>query len=144
MNDLTILCMYVFVFALIKGAGSLSALLVFTIVAYTASIADFEEPLDDAYLYMVYWVMYLICAIRLKRLKNEAWAGCIFVSLYYLWFSIDSWFNWEIETWTHQNHESVVFAAHVLVMLLLISARRTVVFTRVNLFWRNRCSTKSD
>ena len=118
------------------------ALLVFALVAYTASIASFNEPLDDAYLYMIYSVMYLICFIYLKRFSNAAWIGCIFVSLYYFWFSIDSWFNWEIDTWTHQHHESIVFAAHVFVMLLLLAARRTVVLARINLLWRNRCNSK--
>lgn len=143
MNDLNILIMYVVVFALIRSAGSLLALLVWCAVAYTASIVEFIYPLDDAYLYLVFGVMYAMCAIQMFRWRDSAWVGCVFVSLYYLYFSYDSWINWEVETWTYQNHESIVFAAHILVMLLLISVRFAVVSARLNLFWNNRCNSKT-
>jgi hypothetical protein len=143
MNDLNILILYVIVFALIRSASALLALLVFALVAYTASIVEFIYPLDDAYLYLVFGVMYAMCAIQMFRWRDSAWVGCVFVSLYYLYFSYDSWINWEVETWTYQNHESIVFAAHILVMLLLISVRFAVVSARLNLFWNNRCNSKT-
>jgi hypothetical protein len=135
--------MYVVVFALIRSAGSLLALLVWCAVAYTASIVEFKYTLDDAYIYLVFGVMYAMCAVQLRKWRDSAWVGCVFVSLYYLYFSYDSWINWEVETWTYQNHESIVFAAHILVMLLLISVRIAVVSARLNLFWNNRCNSKT-
>ena len=143
MNDLNILVLYVIVFALIRSASALLALLVFALVAYTASIVEFIYPLDDAYLYLVFGVMYAMCAVQMRKWRDSAWVGCVFVSLYYLYFSYDCWINWEVETWTYQNHESIVFAAHILVMLLLISVRLTVVSARLNLFWNNRCNSKT-
>ena len=143
MNDLNILVLYVVVFALNRSASAWLALLVFALVAYTASIVEFIYPLDDAYLYLVFGVIYAMCAVQLRRWRDSAWVGCVFVSLYYLYFSYDSWINWEVETWTYQNHESIVFAAHILVMLLLISVRLTVVSARLNLFWNNRCNSKT-
>ena len=119
------------------------ALLVFALVAYTASIVEFKYTLDDAYIYLVFGVMYAMCAVQMRKWRDSAWVGCVFVSLYYLYFSYDSWINWEVETWTYQNHESIVFAAHILVMLLLISVRITVVSARLNLFWNNRCNSKT-
>lgn len=119
------------------------ALLVFALVAYTASIVDFNYTLDDAYIYLVFGVMYAMCAVQLRKWRDSAWVGCVFVSLYYLYFSYDSWINWEVETWTYQNHESIVFAAHILVMLLLIKVRVALVSARLNLFWNNRCNSKT-
>lgn len=120
------------------------ALLVWCFVTYTAHKADFTQPVDDLYLYGIYGVVYLICAVQLRKWKESAWMGCVFVSLYYLYFSFDSWINWDVETWAYTNHESIVFTAHLLVMLLLIKVRITMVSTRVNLFWRNRCSGKGN
>lgn len=142
MNDLTILVMYVVVFTLIRCAGSLLALLVFAVVAYTSYKVDFNYTYDDTYFFFLLSVVYLMCAIQLRKLGEIAWVGCIFVSLYYLYFSYDSWINWDVETWTYQNHESIVFTAHILVMLLLIKVRVALVLTRFDLFWRNHCSRK--
>lgn len=144
MNDITILLMYVFVFALNRSAGSLLALLVWCLVAYTAYIVDFAYTYDDTYFFALLSIVYLMCAIKMRKWKESAWMGCVFVSLYYLYFSFDSWINWDVETWAYTNHESIVFTAHLLVMLLLIKVRITMVSTRVNLFWRNRCSGKGN
>jgi hypothetical protein len=143
MNDLSILILYVIVFALIRSAGSLLALLVWCAVAYTSYELVSKYTLDDVYSFLILSVVYAMCAVQLRKWRDSAWVGCVFVSLYYLYFSYDSWINWEVETWTYQNHESIVFAAHILVMLLLISVRLTVVSARLNLFWNNRCNSKT-
>jgi hypothetical protein len=143
MNDLSILILYVIVFALNRSVSALLALLVWCAVAYTSYELSSEYPIDDVYLFPILSVVYAMCAVQMRKWRDSAWVGCVFVSLYYLYFSYDSWINWEVETWTYQNHESIVFAAHILVMLLLISVRLTVVSARLNLFWNNRCNSKT-
>ena len=118
------------------------ALLVWCLVTYTSCVAEIYYTYDAVYWFSILSVVYLMCAKQLKRWGCSAWMGCVFVSLYYLFFSLDSWINWDVETWTYQNHESIVFIAHVLVMLLLFKVRGPVVLTSINLFWRNRCSSK--
>lgn len=144
MNDISILILYVVVFSLNRSAGALLALFVWAVITYTAYNVDFEYTYDDTYLFVVLSVVYAICAMQLRKWKDSAWVGCVFVSLYYLYFSFDSWINWDVETWAYIHHESIVFAAHILVMLLLIKVRVALVFTRVNLFWRNRCSGEGN
>lgn len=144
MTDITILLLYVVVFSLNRSASSLLALLVWCVVTYTAYKAAIHYTDDTVYLFAIYGVVYLICAMQMRKWGNSAWAGCVFVSLYYLYFSYDSWINWDVETWAYIHHESIVFAAHILVMLLLIKVRIAMVSTRVNLFWRNRCSGKDN
>jgi hypothetical protein len=143
MQDMIILGLYALVFIVVRNASALLALLVFAAVAYTSSKADITYTYDVVYWFTIMSSVYLICAIQLRRWSNPAWYGCIFVSLYSLYFSYDSWINWEIETWTYQNHESIVFTSHVLVMLLLSKVHLALVCSRVNLFWRNHCSNKS-
>jgi hypothetical protein len=144
MNDVSILLLYVVVFTLNRSVSSLLALLVFALVAYTAYNADFNYTYDDTYFYAVLSAVYAICAIQMRKWKESAWAGCVFVSLYYLYFSFDSWINWDVETWAYQNHESIVFTAHILVMLLLVEVRIALVCSRARLLWRNHCSRKTN
>jgi hypothetical protein len=143
MQDMITIGLYALVFIAVRNASALLALLVFAAVAYTSGHADFKYSDDDVYLFAILSIVYLMCATQMRRWSNPAWYGCIFVSLYSLYFSYDSWINWEIETWTYQNHESIVFTSHVLVMLLLSKVHLALVCSRVNLFWRNHCSNKS-
>jgi hypothetical protein len=143
MQDMITIGLYVLVFIVVRNASALLALLVFAAVAYTSSHAGFKYSDDDVYLFAILSIAYLMCATQMRRWSNPAWYGCIFVSLYSLYFSYDSWINWEFETWTYQNHESIVFTSHVLVMLLLSKVHLALVCSRVNLFWRNHCSNKS-
>lgn len=142
MTDSTILFLYVVVFALDRSASSLLALLVFAVVAYTASVITVTYTYDAVYWFSITSIIYLMLSLKLRRMGSAAWVGCIFVSFYSLYFSYDSWINWDVETWTYQNHESIVFTAHILVMLLLVKVRVALVLTRFNLFWRNHCSRK--
>lgn len=144
MTDLHIVGLYALALVVNRSAGSLLALFVWSAVAYTAYNVDFSYTYDDTYFFAVLSLVYLICAIKMRKWQESAWMGCIFVSLYYLYFSFDSWVNWDVETWAYTNHESIVFTTHFFVVLLLIKVRLTMVFARINLLWRNRCSGKGN
>lgn len=119
------------------------ALLVFAVVAYTSYHVSVTYTYDVVYWFAIMSAVYAICAVQLRRWGDISFIGCVFMSLYSLYFSYDSWINWDVETWTYQNHESIVFTAHVLIMLLLSKVHITLVFARLNLFWNNHCSRKA-
>lgn len=141
---LTLNFTYVVVLDIKRSADSLLALLLWYTVLYTVNITEAKYPIDDVFMFAIYGTAYLIFTVYLWRKGRLAWVGGAVVASYYLYFSFDSWINWDVETWAYTNHESIVFTAHLIVMLLLIKVRAAMVLTRVNLFWRNRCSAKDN
>ena len=89
MNDITILLLYVIVFTLNRSASSLLALLVWCVVAYTSYKVALNYPVDMVFWFSIISVVYAICAMQMRKWGESAWAGCVFVSLYYLYFSFD-------------------------------------------------------
>ena len=142
-DELTLLA-YIVVFIAIKSAGSLLALLVFVGVSYTSFYAVFNSPVDDVYLFLCFGVVYSICAIFSHRRKEAVWMGYVFMSLYCLYYSYDSWINAGHETWIWQHHEVFIFIAHVTIMLLLSKVRFTLVFTSLVLLYSHHCSGESN
>jgi hypothetical protein len=142
MIDLYILIAYAVVFIVNRSAGSLLALLVFAFVAYTSYIVDIKYTLDATYWFLILSCVYAICANKLKKWDYSAWIGCLLMSFYSLYFSYDSWINWEIETWAYRNHEGIVITIHAFIMLLLSKVQLAMVSSRINLFWNNHCNRK--
>lgn len=133
---------YAVVLFAVRSVGSLLALFVFACLAYTAHIASFKYTLDDVYFFLMCSCVYAICARYMRKINESAWVGCVLMSLYSLFYSFDSWVNWDIETWTYTHHESIILIAHAVIMLLLSKIRVAMVYASLNLFWRNRCRRK--
>ena len=133
---------YLFVSIAVRSASSMLALLVFMAVAYTSIYASFVNPIDDVYLFLVISVIYLVLAKLMGYFNDDAKFGCIFMSLYCLVYSFDSWAYGEHKTWIWRNHEIFIAVAHAAIMLLLSKARIAMVSTRFYLFWNYNCSSE--
>lgn len=133
---------YLVVSIVVRSASSILALLVFMAVAYTSLYASFVNPIDDVYLFPIISVIYLVLARLMGYFNDDAKFGCIFMSLYCLLYSFDSWAYGEHQTWLWRNHEVFVALAHTAIMLLLIKTRITMVFASIFIFWCGHCSSE--
>lgn len=133
---------YLIVSIAVRSAGSILALLVFLLVAYTSLYASFVKSIDDVYLFPVYGSVYLILAKLMRKINEDARFGCIFMSLYCFYYSFDSWAYGEYKTWVWQNHEVIIATAHALILLLLSKAHIALVYSRLHLLWNYNCSGK--
>jgi hypothetical protein len=122
--SLTIAIAYLFVALKWRSIESALCLLVFVALA---SIGQYNNPIDDVYLFLFFCVIYSTLSYKLLKLKHLAAIGCLLMSIYSFVYALDSWINADYKTIIWENHEITVCILHLVILLLLSPIRLTVV-----------------
>ena len=123
---LSVLISIAYLFVALKWRSIESALCLLVFVAL-ASIGQYNNPIDDVYLFLFFGVIYSTLSYKLFKYKHLAALGCLLMSIYSFIYAMDSWINAEYETLIWENHEVTVCILHVIILLLLSPLRASVV-----------------
>ena len=123
---LSVLISMSYLFVALKWRSIESALCLLVFVAL-ASIGQYNNPIDDIYLFLFFGVIYSTLSYKLFKYKHLAALGCLLMSIYSFIYAMDSWINAEYETLIWENHEVTVCILHVIILLLLSPLRASMV-----------------
>lgn len=123
---LSVLISIAYLFVALKWRSIESALCLLVFVAL-ASIGQYNNPIDDVYLFLFFGVIYSTLSYKLLKFKHLAAIGCLLMSIYSLVYAFDSWINADYKTIIWENHEITVCILHVIILLLLSPLRVAVV-----------------
>jgi hypothetical protein len=88
-----------------------------------------ENPdyIDISLSFLVYFSAYLAMTYKLFKINHFSAAFvAVIITVYDLFFALDTLVNHEVETWAYRNHESIVLVLHIALVCLFSKKCNTI------------------